>query len=848
MLSASLALTATVAAQTYAVNFGLDTKIEGARALNGLVLTSPGIGTQSVAVGQKSDRLLYHDLSENCFVALRGETVTASFSWEGNWMHGYVYLDRDADGEFAHELGEKSAIPEGSDVMTFSNYNEYNSAGTYTANGNVGVNPPAFRIPADLAPGVYRMRYKVDWNSIDPGGNISESQLIWKNGGAITDVSLYVVDGERTVEVVADHGAVTLADGSAIDAASVEPGRQVKILLKPDEGYIASQLTIESGFSIEAPEGYTMLASGERRTLTVPGILLDDAGYTISAEMNAGPLKITATFVPSDGQPSEGNYESPYTGSKDPAAGITGLRVGNDELSVEASTAALFADKLLRVQAGKPFAVSAAYSGTAQKLSFYVDINNNGVYSAAIGECLATASADGQFGDVTMPEGVRAGIYRARVEAAGHCTVDFLLNVYDAECALDADVINGLVLGADLRPMPNGVAAGTAYKFHVQPALEGFEPAGLTIRAGYRLDGPQYVRGNRQWEEIELGADATAEIPASMTYGTAMVVGAYDETPESEWTAIWSDEFDSTTLDTDKWSYEPRAGSTWNKRIAVGDEIPYVNKFDGSHYNSYAIATPAEFAATETKDMITGAIYSASQFYCRGGRIEARLRTRGHAGNFPAFWMMPHDGSAGWPNCGEIDIWEQIDNGWTTFHTVHTAWTNRTLGSVAKSSPAKSGSTQADPALWHVYTLEWDADEYLKWYVDGKLVFTYSNQHYSSGAYTEAMTWPFGKAFYVILNQSVGDGSWAAAADPDFEYLTQFDYVRVYQRKDALDYYSKATGKVSAVESIGPDVIQPADGPARYYNLQGIAVSPEALQPGIYIERRGARSRKIVVR
>ena len=41
--------------------------------------------------------------------------------------------------------------------------------------------------------------------------------------------------------------------------------------------------------------------------------------------------------------------------------------------------------------------------------------------------------------------------------------------------------------------------------------------------------------------------------------------------------------------------------------------------------------------------------------------------------------------------------------------------------------------------------------------------------------------WPFDKAFFIILNQSVGNGSWAANADVSHTYETLFDWVRVYQ-------------------------------------------------------------------
>ena len=49
----------------------------------------------------------------------------------------------------------------------------------------------------------------------------------------------------------------------------------------------------------------------------------------------------------------------------------------------------------------------------------------------------------------------------------------------------------------------------------------------------------------------------------------------------------------------------------------------------------------------------------------------------------------------------------------------------------------------------------------------------------------------------------------------------------------------------SAIEGIEADT---TDAPAEYYNLQGIRVAADQLVPGIYIERQGNTTRKILVK
>jgi beta-glucanase (GH16 family) len=83
---------------------------------------------------------------------------------------------------------------------------------------------------------------------------------------------------------------------------------------------------------------------------------------------------------------------------------------------------------------------------------------------------------------------------------------------------------------------------------------------------------------------------------------------------------------------------------------------------------------------------------------------------------------------------------------------------------------------------WHVYGIEW-TPEYVMWTVDGETtgIFrkTTDKKLLAEGAWT--LDYPF----FLILNQSVGDGRWTLLPYPDVRqtFETLFDWVRVYQRK-----------------------------------------------------------------
>lgn len=174
--------------------------------------------------------------------------------------------------------------------------------------------------------------------------------------------------------------------------------------------------------------------------------------------------------------------------------------------------------------------------------------------------------------------------------------------------------------------------------------------------------------------------------------------------------------------------------------------------------------------------MITGAMETRNKFSFTYGKVEVRLKTNLHKGNFPAAWMMPQPPADGWPRGGEIDIFESIDAQKTAYHTVHSHWTYD-LGN--RSNPRSSFSEQVMVNAWHVYGLEWTEDCII-WTVDGKEVGRYAKSS-DPNALANGQ-WPFDHPFYLILNQSVGNGSWAKDADTSYTYQTFFDYVRVYQR------------------------------------------------------------------
>ncbi len=198
-----------VLAQDYPVSFSTTQGYtHGSRRLSGATLAGSSDGAQTVSVPTET---VYVDATDQYVTARPGDALTVRFNFTTDWMHGYVYLDYGNDGQFDALINDDQTLPAETDIVAFSYYKGKNSTGAAVSNSNV-LNPPAFTLPADLPEGMYRLRFKVDWDSVDPAGSTVDGNGILKNGGGIFDVLLNVHGEHAQVVCQAENGQVSLAD------------------------------------------------------------------------------------------------------------------------------------------------------------------------------------------------------------------------------------------------------------------------------------------------------------------------------------------------------------------------------------------------------------------------------------------------------------------------------------------------------------------------------------------------------------------------------------------------------------------------------------------------------------
>ena len=221
--------------EKYPVSFdktALNTSAHG-RMLNSFSLQQAGKDKQTKSV--KTSKAAYEDhTADEPFTVEAGSELTASFDYTGEWMHSFVYIDFDNDGDFSYKEGQWDQT--GTDLVAFSFYSldsnpkndtsGYNSVGDeLTGDARNTYAAPSFKAPAKA--GEYRIRFKFDWNCILPAG----SSTILEDGGGVWDATLKVVepvvDGISTINVEAANGEAQLFTIDGVKLNKLQKGLNI---------------------------------------------------------------------------------------------------------------------------------------------------------------------------------------------------------------------------------------------------------------------------------------------------------------------------------------------------------------------------------------------------------------------------------------------------------------------------------------------------------------------------------------------------------------------------------------------------------------------------------------------
>ena len=244
----------------------------------------------------------------------------------------------------------------------------------------------------------------------------------------------------------------------------------------------------------------------------------------------------------------------------------------------------------------------------------------------------------------------------------------------------------------------------------------------------------------------------------------------------SEWTLVWTDEFsgpNGSPVDPSKWVSETGGGGWGNKELEYYTSRPQNAYQQDGNLVIKVLQEKYTGADGVSRDYTSARLKTQGKFTQAYGRFEARIKIPQGQGIWPAFWMLGDD-KAGWPECGEIDIMENIGKEPAVVHgTIHGPGYSGAHGIGSNYGLANKGRFADD---FHVYAVEWEPSA-IRFYVDKDLYVTRTPADLPKGA-----KWVYDHPFFLLLNVAVG-GEWPGNPDPTsvFPQTMLVDYVRVYR-------------------------------------------------------------------
>jgi beta-glucanase (GH16 family) len=236
----------------------------------------------------------------------------------------------------------------------------------------------------------------------------------------------------------------------------------------------------------------------------------------------------------------------------------------------------------------------------------------------------------------------------------------------------------------------------------------------------------------------------------------------------SNYTLVWDDEFNGTSLSSD-WTFDIGTGSGgWGN-----NELQYYTNKNHSVNNGY-LEIIAKQEPFNTQQYTSTRIKTQGIKSWKYGRIDIRAALPYGQGIWPAMWMLGDNiSTVGWPRCGEIDIMELIGGAGNNDKTVHGTihWSeNGNHAQFGKSKTLTSGKFADE---FHVFSVVWNQNS-ITWLLD--------NVAFNTVDITPANMSAFKENFFLIFNVAVG-GNWPGNPDGTtmFPQKMYVDYVRVFQ-------------------------------------------------------------------
>lgn len=301
--------------EVYSVNFDKtqtntreSSSISGKRYLKGVSLKG---SDAEYSYAPETTDALYHLVYKDATASIvwnvkAGNSYTPAVNYQGTWMHAYAYIDYNNDGKFTPVI-TNNVNSSSSEAVSYSAYNASDEKTLYTTTGRSltgysrkTLSMPAFTIPSSTKPGIYRMRFKVDWNCIDAGGgdgsNSVNMQNIVNNGGGIIDVLLNVHGDNVVVNAQNRNGSLTTSDNASLINYSTAFGKSFGIKIEPAPGFENDNIVVRHGYNLSG-EQYVNNNRQWSEIKYLSSQFGNDGSFTIPADIVDGDISIVGNFA-----------------------------------------------------------------------------------------------------------------------------------------------------------------------------------------------------------------------------------------------------------------------------------------------------------------------------------------------------------------------------------------------------------------------------------------------------------------------------------------------------------------------------------------------------------------------
>jgi len=287
---------------------------------------------------------------------------------------------------------------------------------------------------------------------------------------------------------------------------------------------------------------------------------------------------------------------------------------------------------------------------------------------------------------------------------------------------------------------------------------------------------------------------------------------------------IWSDSESGTSgapLNSNVWSVQGGKTGFGTGEVELSTSSAVAQ--DGTGGFAISAKCTSNCSNLATSNWTSARIWTNGKVNFQYGEIEAKIWMPSGSFNWPAFWMMGQSytsltsaPSVPWPNCGEIDIAEGLNNNSTESSTIHSNQpdTNTDWGGGSGLTQRSLLTGAQMTGGWHTYGILWSPNSII-FLLDGvawasdtytpatrQLMTTtrtgtnsYEYKTYGPGTVNPTLggSWPFNQPFFILVNDAIGGVSQLTGTPTPASATMKVASVKYYQYTVGNTHYGTLT-------------------------------------------------------